>query len=110
MTGITPLLMERERGWTGVIDPEKAYIVVENGRITDVVYGGASPAGPVSPTYDDPIMVIPRRPVPGEWVPDFPARPSDPVGYTGPTGPVITGPACPGLTGPRPYRALRGWN
>ena len=32
------MLSERGRGWTGIIEPHAAYIVIENGRITDVIY------------------------------------------------------------------------
>ena len=99
-------------GWTGVVDPDKAYLVVENGRITDVVYA-SSANGPTSVEHEEPVLVIPRRPVRGEWVPDFPTPAGEPVGYTGPSGP--SGPSGPEAkdtskqAGPR-YKALRGWH
>ena len=121
-TGIPMMLgalaNERDRGWTGIIDPEKAYIVVENGRITDVVFASA-PNGPAAPDRPDPVLVIPSGPTEDDDVPNFPPRYDVPSGYTGPSGPFIgpTGPSWPpgptGATGGAAYsplRSLRGWN
>lgn len=96
------VIAERGRGWTGIIEPNVSFIVVENGRITDVVYSEAA-NGPVQPTkYDEaPALVIPRRPPIGD--PSYFNELSR--GYTGPVtacdnfGWSFTGPAG-GPTGP----------
>jgi len=31
-------MAERMRGWTGVVEPHAAFLVIENGLITDVIY------------------------------------------------------------------------
>ena len=90
-------------------------LVVENGRITDVVYSEAA-NGPVQPTkYDEaPALVIPRRPPIGD--PSYFNGVAG--GYTGPVTPgddlewSFTGPVG-GSTGPvgsPDYPVLRGHN
>lgn len=108
------VIAERGRGWTGIIEPSVSFIVVENGRITDVVYSEAS-NGPVQPTkYDEsPALVIPRRPPIGD--PSYFTGLAG--GYTGPVTPgddlewSFTGPVG-GSTGPADsqWAALRGRN
>lgn len=105
------VIAERGRGWTGIIEPNVSFIVVENGRITDVVYSESN--GPVQPSkYEDaPVLIVPRQSV-GYF--------NEPAG--GYTGPVTrsddlewscTGPS-DGPTGPIPpsrsSRTLRGEN
>lgn len=88
------VIAERGRGWTGIIEPNVSFIVVENGRITDVVYSEAA-NGPIQPTkYDEtPALVIPRRPMLDD--PSF--FNSVACGYT---GPVTTGDVEWSFTGP----------
>ena len=78
---LAPLLAERSRGWTGIIDPEKATLVIENGRITDVIYPDQS-NGPMQPTRFDenPLMIIPKQPFGNKHQDPFPSTDSKSAG------------------------------
>lgn len=69
---MSSLLTEQSRGWTGIIDPSVAFIVVEQGRITDVIFSDTGPST---------VYGLYRQ-----WKPEAVA------GYTGPTLSGVNGP------------------